>query len=130
MKLPLVKCDDGFLLRIDGGSEGATLLKTSMSEKETVLMDLPTVLVPASELDQYSAKDGQSRERQSRGDQSGERQLGEEQSGKRQLGEEQSGERENRSGERHLGEKQSEEREERTGERQLGEDEEGKRYDQ
>ena len=77
-------CDD-FLLRIDGGSEGATLLKTSMSEKETVLMDLPTVLVPASELEQYSAKDGQmqSREEQSGEEQSGERQSKEDEEGKR-----------------------------------------------
>ena len=55
-----------FLIRIDGGSEGATLLKTSMSEKETVLDDLPTVLMPASELEQYSTREGQSIETQSR----------------------------------------------------------------
>ena len=34
--------------RIDGNSEGATLLKTSMGEKETVICGLPTVLLPAS----------------------------------------------------------------------------------
>ena len=38
--------------RIDGDSEGATLYKTSMSEKETVIGDMPTVLQPTDQPDQ------------------------------------------------------------------------------
>ena len=48
---------NSFLFRIDGDSEGTTLLKTSMGEKETALVGLPghpTVLLPASELEQYN----------------------------------------------------------------------------
>ena len=41
------------VLRIDGGSEGVVLLQTVMGEKETVIVGLPTVLLPASELSQY-----------------------------------------------------------------------------
>ena len=40
--------------RIDGGTDGAVLLKTSMGEKETALVGLPTVLLPASRLEQYN----------------------------------------------------------------------------
>ena len=43
-----------YYVRIDGGSEGATLLKTSMGEKETALVGLPTLLMPANELEKYN----------------------------------------------------------------------------
>ena len=42
------------LFRIDGDSKGTTLLKTSIEEKETVIDDIPNVLVPAKQLEQGS----------------------------------------------------------------------------
>ena len=48
--------------RIDGDSEGATLLKTSMGEKETAIIGLPTILLPAHALEQFN-QDTQKEER-------------------------------------------------------------------